>query len=165
MTSANPILAARMVFSQKKYVGLAAAIAIAFWTLFNVLDELLFFSPFLNFYYPLPADAILGFVLSNITAALIGIVVCMNLYIVRNSRIGVGKSSLFSGSFLGTASSMCASCSSVGFYLVTTFGAAGVATSSFLSNYQIPLRLIAVGLLIWAYYSAHRRITSSCRVD
>lgn len=154
-----------MVFSEKKYVTLAVVIAVAFWILFNVLDQLLFFSPLLNFYYPIPDDAIPGFILSIVTSVLIGIVVCMNLYIFRNSRIGVGKSSLFSGSFLGTASSMCASCSSVGFYLVTIFGAAGIATSSFLANYQIPLRLIAVGLLIWAYYSAHRRITSSCRVD
>lgn len=165
MTSADPAFAVRMVFSQKKYVATAIAVAAAFWILFNFLDQLLFFSPFLNFYYPLPGDAIPGFILSIVTSALMGIIVAMNMYIIRDSRRGVNKSSLFSGSFLGTASSMCASCSSVGFYLVTTFGAAGVATSSFLSNYQIPLRLIAIGFLIWAYYSAHRKITRSCRID
>lgn len=155
-------LSARMVFSGKSYIALAAAVAIAFWIVFNALDGLLLFSPFLNFYYPIPQDAIPGFILSNVTAPLIGVVVSMNIYIVRNSGSGASKSSFFSGSGLGTVSSMCAGCSSVGFYLATTFGTAGVAASTILSNYQLPLRLLAIGLLAWAYYSAHRRITKSC---
>lgn len=164
MRSSNATLSARMVFSDKSYVALTIAVAVAFWIIFNVLDGLLFFSPIVNFYYPIPQDAIPGFIASNIMAALVGIVVCMNVYVFRNSKAGVSKSSFFSGSTLGTVSSMCASCSSVSFYLATTFGAAGVAASSFMSNYQLPLRLIAVGLLIWAYYSAHRRITKSCQL-
>jgi hypothetical protein len=162
MTSASVALSARMVFSDKSYVALAAAVAVAFWIIFNVLDGLLFFSPIVNFYYPIPQDAVPGFILSNIMAPLLGIVVSMNVYIFRNSKAGMNKSSFFSGSTLGTVSSMCAGCSSVGFYLATTFGAAGVAASSFMSNYQLPLRLLALGLLVWAYYSAHRRITRSC---
>jgi hypothetical protein len=60
---------------------------------------------------------------------------------------------------------MCASCSSVGFFLVSILGGAGIATSSFMSNYQLPLRLIAIGLLLWAFYSTHRRIASSCTIS
>jgi hypothetical protein len=59
---------------------------------------------------------------------------------------------------------MCVGCSSIGVFLATTFGAAGAATFSFMSNYQIPFRLLAIGLLAWAYYSAHRRIAKSCAV-
>jgi hypothetical protein len=59
---------------------------------------------------------------------------------------------------------MCASCSSVGFFLVSMLGSAGIAASSFMSNYQLPLRLVAIGLLLWALYSTHRRITASCRI-
>jgi hypothetical protein len=33
---------------------------------------------------------------------------------------------------------MCASCSSVGFILASTFGGIGVTISTFLSNYQTP---------------------------
>lgn len=151
-----------MVFSDKTYVALTAAVAVAFWIIFNVLDGLLFFSPIVNFYYPIPQDAVPGFILSNVMAPLLGVVVSMNVYVFRNSRAGMNKSSLFSGSAVGTVSSMCAGCSSVGFYIATTFGAAGVAASSFMSNYQLPLKLLALGLLVWAYYSAHRRITKSC---
>jgi hypothetical protein len=150
-----------MVFSNKSYAALAAAVAVAFWIIFNVLDGLILVSP-LNFYYPIPDDALAGFVLSNITAPLVGIVVGMNVYAFWNSKAGMHKPSFLSGSTLGTVSSMCAGCSSVGFYLAATFGTAGVAASTFLSNYQLPLKLLAVGLLVWAYYSAHRRIARSC---
>lgn len=153
--------AARMVFSNKSYAVLAAAIAVTFWTIFNVLDGLILLSPF-NFYYPIPADAIPGFFLSHVTAALVGAVVSMNVYMFRNVRAKGGKAPLLSGSTLGTVSSMCAGCSSVGFYLAATFGTAGVAASTFLSHYQLPLRLVAVGLLVWAYYSVHKRIAKSC---
>lgn len=158
MTSAG---AARMVFSNKSYGALAAAIAVVFWTLFNVLDGLILISPF-NFYYPIPADAVTGFVLSHVTAALVGIVVSMNVYLFRNMAAKGGRSSFLSGSTLGTVSSMCAGCSSVGFYLAATFGTVGVAASTFLTNYQLPLRLLAIGLLVWAYYSANSRIAKSC---
>lgn len=154
---------ARMVFSNKSYAALAAAIALIFWTIFNVLDGLLLLSPF-NFYYPIPADAVTGFFLSHVTAALVGVVVSMNVYMFRNTRAKGGKAPFLSGSTLGTVSSMCAGCSSVGFYLAATFGTAGVAASTFLSNYQLPLRLVAIGLLVWAYYSVHKRIAKSCTV-
>jgi hypothetical protein len=153
----------KMVFSNKTYVALAAAIALVSWTVFNVFDGLLFFSPVVAFYYPLPKDAVAGFVLSNITAVLLGIIVSMNVYVFRNSRSKTSKSSFFSGSTLGTVSSMCAGCSSFGFYLATLFGTAGLAASTFLSNYQIPLRLVSIGLLAWAYYSAHRQV-AGCRI-
>jgi hypothetical protein len=155
--------AARMVFSDSSCVALAAGVAISFWLIFNILDGLVLLSP-LNFYYPMPADAVPGFVLSHITAALVGIVVSMNVYMFRNMQSKGGRTPFLSGSTLGTVSSMCAGCSSVGFYLAATFGTAGVAASTFLSNYQLPLRLIAIGLLIWAYYSAHKRIERSCAV-
>lgn len=165
MASTGATLSARIVFSSKPHIALASSVAAAFWIVFNVFDGLLFFSPILTFYYPIPADAVPGFILSNITASLVGIVVSMNVYVFRNSKLGINKSSLFSGSALGMASSICASCSSVGFYLVVTLGATGVAASTFLSNYQLPLRLVAIGLLIWAYYAADRRIVKSCKLD
>jgi len=153
-----------MVFSSKSYIALAVAVAAAFWIIFNAFDGLLLFSPDLDFYYPIPTDAIPGFVLSNITAPLVGIVVSINVYILRNSATRMGGS-FFSGPILSTASSMCVGCSSIGVFLATTFGAAGAATSSLMSNYQISFRLLAIGLLAWAYYSAHRRITKSCAVN
>jgi hypothetical protein len=164
MTSSSTTLSARMVFSSKTHVALAVAVATAFWVIFNYFDGLLLFSPTIDFYTPIPSGAIPGFVFSNITAPLVGIVVSMNVYIIRNFRSAKMGTSFFSGSILSTASSMCVGCSSIGVFLATTFGTAGAATSSFMANYQIPFRLLAIGLLAWAYYSAHRKITKSCTV-
>jgi hypothetical protein len=144
----------QMVFSSKPYAALAATVAVAFWIVFNILDGLLLISP-LNFYYPIPADAVPGFVLSRVTAALVGIVVSMNVYLFKNMAAKGGRSSFLSGSTLETVSSMCASCSSVGFYLAATFGTAGVAASTFFFKLPAPAqaachRIAGLGVLFCA---------------
>jgi hypothetical protein len=77
------LISIKLVFSHWAYIALAGTIAIIFWIVFNVFEQLLFFSPIVVFY--LPEDAITGFVLSNITAILLGMVVSMNVYVLRHS--------------------------------------------------------------------------------
>jgi hypothetical protein len=157
------ILSLRIVFRNPLYVALATAIAILFWVAFNVLDDLLFFSPILVFY--IPDDAFTSFILSNVTSVLLGFVVAMNVYVLRHTGTKINKASLFSGSSLSVIASACASCSSLGFFLISTFGSIGVLASTILSNYQVPLRLISIGLLFWASYSASKRLSTSCMLD
>lgn len=142
------------VFSNKAYFALALAIGAAFWIILNVVDQLLFFWPILAFY--LPKEKVLGFILSNITAAMMSIVISMNVYTVKNSR--KFSRSAFSGSSLGIASCACAGCSSIGLSLISTFGGLGAAAFAFFIIYQIPLRIISLGLLAWTYYSVQRLI-------
>jgi hypothetical protein len=160
----NPFLlySFKIVFSNPIYVIISLLVATLFWIMLNVAAELLFFSPIWVFY--LPDDAIFGFILTNITAVLVGIVVSMNIYIIRNSKLKLSKS-LFSGISIGLISSTCASCSSIGFALVSTFGGIGILISNFLSVYEIPLRIISIAILIYAIYSSHNRITKSCLLD
>lgn len=148
-----------MVFSSKIYVLIAASVAVPFWIVFNTFDQLLFFSPSVIFY--MRDGALPGFMLSTAAAILTGIVVSMNIYALRHS-ISKSLGSLFSGSSVGVTTSVCASCSSLAFFLVTSLGTAGLAISTFLSNYQIHLRLLSIVILIWAYYSVHKKITASC---
>lgn len=150
---------ASMVFEDRAYATLAVAIAAGFIVLFSVLDQLLFFAPVPAFY--LPSDAVANFTLSVITAGLLGAVVSMNVYVFRNSKVRVGAS-LFSGSTLSVASSACAGCTSAGFFFVTTLGVAGVAATSFFAQYQLPLRLVGIALLIWAYYAVNKRLGQAC---
>jgi hypothetical protein len=158
------LISIKLVFSHWAYIALAGTIATTFWIVFNVFDQLLFFSPIVVFY--LPDDAIMGFILSNITAILLGIVVSVNIYVLKHSRsIKLNAASFFSGSSIGVLSSTCASCSSLGFLLVSVFGGAGVTISTFLSNYQTPLRIISIALLLWAYYSISARLTLSCKIE
>lgn len=152
----------RIIFSNPLYVIISAITIILFWIILNVAGELLFFSPIWIFY--IPDDAILGFILTNITAVLIGVVLSMNIYIIRNSKLKLGKS-LFSGASIGLISSTCASCSSIGFALVSTFGGIGILISNFFSVYEIPLRIISIAILLYAIYSSHNRITKSCLLD
>lgn len=150
--SSNPIL----------YFGLAVLVFSLFWIFFNVVDELLYFTPILYFY--VPGDATMGFILSTASALLLGVVVPMNIYLLRNSSIKLYRA-LISSSFLTIVTSFCASCSSIGFIIISTFGSAGIIATAFLTNYQIPLRLVSLGILILALYTVCRRIISSCSIN
>ena len=155
-------IALKVTFSKPTYIAIAGAVFTVFWIVFNSFDQLLFFSPIVTFY--LPDDAIAGFILTNITSILMGMLVAMNVYVIRNSKIRLDKS-LMSGSILGIASSACASCSSIGFLVISTFGGFGVIATDLLTNYQTPLRIASICILIWALYSVHNRITKSCILD
>jgi hypothetical protein len=158
------LISIKLVFSNWTYVALAGTIAAIFWIVFNLFEQLLFFSPIVVFY--LPEDAITGFILSNITAILLGMVVSMNVYVLMHSRgVKFNATSFFSGSSIGILSSTCASCSSLGFLLASTLGGAGITLSTFLSNYQTPLRIVSIALLLWAYYSISIRLAGSCRIE
>lgn len=148
----NPIL----------YIGLTILVFTLFWIFFNVFDELLFFSPILYFY--LPDDALVGFILSTTTALLLGVVVSMNIYLLRNSSFKLDKS-VISSSFLTILFSTCASCSSIGFVIISTFGSMGIIATAFLTNYQIPLRLVSISILILALYTVYRRTTNTCSLN
>lgn len=150
--SSNPIL----------YIGLAILVFALFWIFFNVYEELLYFTPILYFY--LPDDAIVGFILSTSSSLLLGVVISMNIYLLRNSKIKLDKS-LISSSFLTIITSFCASCSSIGFIIISTFGSAGMIATAFLTNYQIPLRVVSLGILVLALFTVCRRIITSCSIN
>lgn len=153
-------LSLRQVFSIPSYIAVAAVVAIPFWILFNMFDQLLFFEPIWILY--LPEDAIVGYILTTLVSILLGILVSMNVYVIKHSRMRISRASLFSGSALGIISGICSSCSSIGFLLISTFGTIGVIASNFLTLYQVPLRAMSVAILIFALYTIHRRIVRSC---
>ncbi|HYZ59622.1 MAG TPA: hypothetical protein VE544_08185 [Nitrososphaeraceae archaeon] len=154
----------KLVFSHWTYITLAGTIAAIFWIIFNVFEQLLFFYPIIIFY--LPEDAILGFILSSTTASILGTVVSMNVYVLKHSRDIrlMSATSFFSGSSIGILSSTCASCTSLGFLLASTLGGAGLTLSTILSNYQTPLRILSIILLIWAFYSVSIRLNKGCKM-
>jgi hypothetical protein len=151
----------RIVFSKLLYILIAIAIAVGFWILLNTFDKLLFFSPVWTFY--LPEDAISGFILTNISSIFLGILISMNIYVIKDAKLKISnKSSLISGTTLGILSSTCASCSSVGFAIISTLGGTGIAISNFLEVYAIPLRVVSILILVCALYLIHNKLTKSC---
>jgi hypothetical protein len=154
----------KLVFSHWAYITLAGTIAAIFWIIFNVFEQLLFFYPIIVFY--LPEDAILGFILSSTTASILGMVVSMNVYVLKHSRDikSMNAASFFSGSSIGILPSTRASCTSLGFLLASTLSGAGLTLSTILSNYQTPLRILSIMLLIWACYSVSIRLNKGCKM-
>jgi hypothetical protein len=90
-----------------------------------------------------------------------GILVAMNVYVISNSKVRLDKS-MVSGSILAIASSACASCSSIGFLIISMFGGFGVITIDLLTNYQTPLRMISIVILLWALYHIQNKIIKPC---
>ena len=151
----------RIVFSKLLYILITISIAVGFWILLNTFDKLLFFSPVWTFY--LPKDAISGFILTNISSILFGILLSMNIYVIKTAKLKISnKSSLFSGTTLGILSSTCASCSSIGFVIISTLGGTGIVISNFLEMYAIPLRIVSILILVYVLYLIHNKLTRSC---
>jgi len=153
----------KIVFSIPTYILIATAVAAPLWILFNVFDQLIFFEPIWIFY--LLEDATTGFILTTLISILIGVLISMNIYAIRHSKLKISRRSLFSGSSLSIISGVCSSCSSVGFLLISTFGSVGIIATNLLTNYQIPLRVISVAILIFALYSIYNRIVQNCNMD
>jgi len=72
-------------------------------------------------------------------------------------------SSGFIGSMIGASAGAC-SCGSIGFAVISIFGAVGGAATSFLANYEIPLRLLSIAILIGTYFYMVRGLTAECKV-
>ena len=113
------IFVTRTAFSNPLYIIIASITGFVFWIVTNTFDNILFFSPFLAFY--VPNDMFGRFFLSCINSILVGILVNFNLHILRNLRLRISKSAL-SGTTISVISSTCASCSTLGFTLVSTLG-------------------------------------------
>ena len=149
----------KMVFSNVYYFILAAAISISFWIFFSIFDQLLFFSPILYFY--LPDDAIPKFIASTIISVLLGIVISMNIFTFKFLKLRFSKS-LFSAGGLGILTGSCASCSSLGFVLISSMGGIGITFSSFISNYELHLQILSVAILIYGLISIDSKLTKNC---
>lgn len=144
------------------YVAMAAAIAggMIFGLLW--LSEYIFLEPYLTGHVPRGTEA--GFVLILAISILSGLVIPMNVYrirILRQTRTKMGGGVV--GSFIGAAAGAC-SCGPVGFAIISTFGSVGSAAATFVTNYEIPIRLAALALLVVTVYTTNRSLKTECRI-
>ena len=162
-------LVARTAFSNPLYLIIGSITGIVFWVVTNTFDSILFFSPFLAFY--VPSDMLGIFFLSCINSTLVGILVNFNLHIIRNLKLRISKSAL-SGTTISIISSTCASCSSLGFLLISTFaftiastfGGLGFVITNFLSGNQILIREISTLVLLFAVCTCYIKIRNNCKL-
>ncbi|PIW31641.1 MAG: hypothetical protein COW27_06175 [Nitrosopumilales archaeon CG15_BIG_FIL_POST_REV_8_21_14_020_37_12] len=153
----------KTVFSNFRYVVLAVVIFISMLFGLLLLSEYVFLEPYVVSHIPDGTE--FGFLLIVILSILSSLVIPMNVY-----RISILKSSkkkmsggIF-GSFIGAAAGAC-SCGPVGFAIISTFGTVGATASSFVTNFEIPIRIAAIGLLVIVYYTTVRSLKIECRVN
>lgn len=129
----------------------------------SIISEYIFLAPQVKLYV---ADYnAFGFSLIVIISALTGLVLSMGFYRIRMLRTSTRKmSSGFLGSIIGASAGACG-CGSIGFALISTFGAVGGAATSFTSNYEIPLRLVSIAILVVTYFYMVRELTKECKIS
>lgn len=150
----------RTAFSNPLYLIIASIAGFVFWIVTNTFDNILFFSPFLAFY--VPNDMLGVFFLSCINSILVAVLVNFNLHIIRDLKLRISKSAV-AGTTISVISSACASCSTLGFILASTFGGLAVVVSNFLSGNQTIIREISTLILLIAVCTCYIKIRESCK--
>lgn len=148
--------ALRLVFSRPPYAVIAAAVFAGMAVPLLAVSEYIFFEPYLVAH--LPRDSEAGLALIAALSALSGVVASVNVYRIRMLR---GRARRMGGGILGSvvgAAAGACSCGPLGFAVISTFGTAGAAASAFLTNYEVPVRLAAIGVLCAALWFATRSV-------
>ncbi|QDI88336.1 hypothetical protein Nisw_01700 [Candidatus Nitrosopumilus sp. SW] len=153
----------KFVFSNPKYIVLSFAIFVPMLIGLLIISEYIFLEPYVVSHLPVGTE--LGFALIVILSGLSALVLPMNIF-----RISVLKSSTKKmgggviGSFVGAAAGAC-SCGPIGFAVISTFGSVGATATAFLTNYEIPLRIIAIGVLVITYFTTVKSLKTECKFD
>lgn len=153
----------KLVFSNFQFILLALIIFSSMMTVLLFVSEFIFFEPF--FISHLPNGSELGFVLILILSILSALVIPMNLYRIthlKNSKQKMGGSIV--GSIVGSVAGAC-SCGPIGFAVISTFGSVGATATAFLTNYEIPIRIIAIGILIITYFTTIKSLKTECQMN
>ena len=153
----------KLVYSNFKYVILASIIFVSMLIGLLILSEYIFLEPYVVAH--LPSGSELGFVLIVMISALSALVIPMNVFrinILKSSKRKMGGG-IF-GSIIGAASGVC-SCGPVGFAIISTFGSVGATATAFLTNYEFPIRIIAIAILAVTYFTTVKSLKVECNLN
>ena len=147
--------------SSYPYCILATIVFVSMLLPISILSEFIFVEPF--FIFSITEYSAFSFVLVLGVSIMSAIVIPMNVYRIKALQKNTSKigGSLL-GSIIGASAGIC-SCGPIGFSIISTFGTVAGTATSFLTNYEIPLRLGSIGLLCLVYYTTTRSISSECR--
>jgi len=151
-----------VVYSNKKYLYLSCAIFVTLLVSLSIVSEFIFLSPTIVFYVPAYAAVDFGLIIA--ISVLSGIVASFSIYRIRIMKNSLKRSGIgFFGSIIGAGAGAC-SCGSIGFSIASVFGTIGGTATSFLTNYETPLRLISIAILCYTYYISAKDITIKCKI-
>jgi len=152
-----------LVFSNPKYLFLSLVIFSSMLVGLLILSEYIFLEPYVVSH--IPSGTEFGFVLIVTISALSALVLPMNVFrinILKKSKQKMGGGIL--GSVIGAAAGAC-SCGPIGFAVISTFGSVGATATAFLTNYEIPIRIIAIGILVITYFTTVKSLKIECKFD
>ena len=152
----------KVVFSNFKFLILSLVIFSSMLTILLLISEFIFLEPY--FVTHIPSGSELGFILIVVLSGLSALVIPMNLFRIINLKNSKQKmsGSIF-GTIVGSAAGAC-SCGPIGFAIISTFGSVGATATAFLTNYEIPIRIIAIGILVITYFTTIKSLKSECEV-
>ena len=154
----------KLVFSNHKYIVISSIIFVGLVIPLLIISEYIFLEPYLVGYISEGRE--LGFALIIAVSAMSGLVLSMNIYRIRlvtktgKNKLGNG----IIGSFVGSIAGACG-CGPIGFSLISTFGTIGGITTSFLTFYEIPIRLGALVILFYTFYITARSLSIQCKIQ
>ena len=153
----------KLVFSNFKYLILSIVFFSTMVIGLLILSEYIFLEPYVVSH--IPSGTELGFVLILIISALSALVIPMNIFRINILKKSKQKMSggIF-GSVIGAAAGAC-SCGPIGFAVISTFGSVGATATTFLTNYEIPIRIIAIGILTITYFTTIRSLKIECKIS
>jgi hypothetical protein len=153
----------KLVFSNFKYMILAICIFVPMLIGLLILSEYIFLEPYVVSH--IPSGSEFGFVLIVILSALSALVIPMNIFrinILKSSKQKMGGG-IF-GSIIGAAAGAC-SCGPVGFAVISTFGSVGATATAFLTNYETPIRFLAIAILVVTYFTTVKSLKIECKIN
>ena len=151
----------KLVFSNYRYSTISILITLGLFFSLSIVSEYLFIEPYVVFaVYP---DTAFNFSLIVIISILAGMVVGMNIFRVRLVKKVRKIGSSITGTVIGASAGAC-SCGPIGFSIITTFGTTGSIASSFLTNYEIPLRLISIAILVLVLWTTLKSVSKECKI-
>ena len=150
-----------IIYSNPSYILFLIGIFFLLFIPLIIISEFLFLEPFLVFsIYP---ETTLSFSLIVTLSLFSAFAVSMNIYRVKlikeTKKIG---SSIF-GTIIGASAGAC-SCGPIAFSIIATFGTAGSIVSSFLTVYEIPIRLTSIGILVIVIFVTTKSLSRECKV-
>ena len=157
------IFAIKTVYSNSKYLFLSVVIFSTMLVGLLILSEYIFLEPYVVSH--IPSGTEFGFVLIVMISVLSALVLPMNIFrinILKKSKQKMGGG-IF-GSIIGAAAGAC-SCGPIGFAVISTFGSVGATATAFLTNYEIPIRIIAIGILTITYFTTVKSLKTECKFD
>jgi len=153
----------KLVFQNLKFLFLSLIIFSSMIVTLLIISEYIFLEPY--FVTHIPSGTEFGFFLITVISILSALVIPMNLFRITNLKSSKQKmsGSIF-GSIVGSVAGAC-SCGPIGFAVISTFGSVGATATAFLTNYETPLRIIAIIILLITYFTTIKSLKTECRID